>query len=187
MVVAVAAIVAAAATVGGVALSAGKGGQQLNTTSQLEFPEETRRLIGDIEFPQLASAIGEQTSLLGSGILGGGAPSPFAQQQYGARPLAAAQAGLKRGAQDAGVTDLGTGTEALGGISPQLIQAIRTLALQNAAQRTSVVPAGYTPFLSPSTFTSTSTNASPFETGFALAGGAANIAGGFFGSSGGAG
>lgn len=180
----IAAVVAAAATVAGVASTIARGkpkpGDLGGQTSTLEFPEETRRLIGDIEFPQITAALGEQTNLLG-GLLGGSGTNPFIQNQFGARSGQAAQSAFKRGAKDAGVQDL-SGLDSLSALSPQLVEAIRSLTLQNAAQRTTVVPAGFGPFLSPSTFTATSTNSSPFDTGFQLAGSLASLGGAAYGA-----
>lgn len=184
--VTVAAIVAAAATVGGVVLSAARGsGGGSTTTSQVEFPEQTRRIIGDIEFPQVQSSLDEQSAWLAP-LLGGNAYNPFVNSQFGQRPLASAQGALKRGAKDAGVSNL-SGMDNLSALSPQLVEAIRSLAMQNAAQRTSAVPTGFGPFLSPSTLNQQSSDSSPFETGFSLATGVASIGGSFAKGFGGAG
>lgn len=173
----VAAVVVAAAAVGGTVLSAtkgGGGGGSLTQTSQLEFPEETRRLLQDIEFPQLASALGEQTGLLGP-LLGQPAGLNQNLQAYGQGPVGTAKAATRTGAKQAGITDLGPAFESLGALSPELVAAIQSLALQNAGQRTTAVPTGYGPFLSPSTFTQTSGGgADPYQTGFQLAGAIGN-------------
>lgn len=151
------------------------------STTQLEFPEETRRLIGDVEFPLLEGFQGEQAGFLGPLLGDRSTFAPFLGAQFGGTVGPITQAAARRGAQDAGVTDLGPMFESLYGLSPELLQSLRELALQRGAQVKSVVPPGFGTFLSPSTSTTTSgTGPSAFETGFGLAGALTPIVGSFF-------
>lgn len=166
------AAIAAAATVASTAysLSKGAGGTPTSTSTQsLEFPEETRRLFQDVEEPLLKDSLSQQSSLM-SPFLGGNAQFPFLQSTFGQPPANLALAAGKRGAKDAGITNLGPLTESLGGLPTQFVENLRQLVLQNAAQRTTVVPPGYGQFLAPATFSQTQgAGPDPLQTGFQLA------------------
>lgn len=181
MVVAAAAAVAAVATVASTAYSLSKkgGGASSTTTQQLEFPEETRRLFQDVELPLLQGSQQEQSQLI-SPFFGGSRTTPFIGQQYGAPAVNVALAAGRRGAKDAGIGDLGPLYENVAGLSPEFLESLRSLVVQNAAQRTTAVPAGYGQFLSPSTFTSTE-GAGPdaFQTGLQIAGALGSAYGSF--------
>lgn len=174
-----AAAIAAAVTIGTTAYSASKGTPEITSTSSLEFPEETRRLFQDIEEPLLKGSLEEQASLL-MPLLGGFRTRDAAAQRFGASqgiPMAAARTGAKR----AGITDLGPSFEAVQGLQPELLAALRDLALARGQQITTVVPPGYGQFLSPQTFTQQSGGGpDAFQTGFQIAGSLANIAGAYY-------
>ena len=181
-----AAAIAAAAAIGTTAISAATAdsdANQVTSTTKREFPEETRRLFQDIEEPLLKGSLEEQASLL-IPLLGGFRTRDAAAQRFGASqgiPMAAARIG----AQQAGITDLGASFEAVQGLQPELLAALRDLALARGQQIQTVVPPGYGQFLSPQTFTEQS-GGSPdaFQTGFQIASGLANIAGALSGRAG---
>lgn len=187
-----AAIAVAVVGVATTAYSASQSSDQLtsSSSSQLEFPEETRRLFQDVEKPLLEGSLQEQSSLL-SPFLGGFRTSPFVKQQYGGTTDIAKSA-TRKGASQAGLGDLGPAFENIEGLSPELIGALQGLVTARGQQINTVVPAGYGQFLSPATFSQTS-GAGPnaFQTGFQLAGSTAQLIGalntaGVFRSSGGA-
>lgn len=163
-----------AARLGATAISTGTalagGGNDQTTTSRVNFPPETRNLIGGVEFPLLAGAIDEQSALLGPLLAG----QPFAAQtagQFGTRVPNTVRSAARTGAQTAGIGDLGPVFDDINVLQPQLLGALRSLALQRGAQSTSVVPPGFQPFLAPSTSQKTEGGGpGAFETGFQLAG-----------------
>ena len=178
-----AAIAAAAITLGAGIANAVKGSPDIKTTQSLEFPEETRRLFQDIEEPLLKGSLEEQAALL-MPLLGGFRTRGDAAQRFGASqgiPLAASRIGAKR----AGITDLGSSFEAVQGLQPELLAALRDLTLARGQQITTAVPSGYGQFLSPQTFTQQSGGGQDaFQTGFQIAQGLGNIAGAYYGRAG---
>lgn len=170
---------AAALGLGSTIYGAVKGPPETETTQRLEFPEETRRLFQDIEEPLLKGSLREQAALL-MPFLGGFRTRDAAAQRSGASqdiPFAAARTGAKR----AGITDLGPSFEAVQGLQPELLAALRDLALARSQQITTVVPPGYGQFLSPQTFTQQSGGGpDAFQTGFQIAGSLTNIVGAFY-------
>lgn len=176
----IAAAIGAAALIGTTAYSASQGTPDTTTTQTLEFPEETRRLFQDIEEPLLRGSLEEQASLL-MPLLGGFRTRDAAAQRFGASqdiPFASARTGAKR----AGVTDLGSSLEAVQGLQPELLAALRDLALARGQQLTTVVQPGYGQFLSPQTATQQSGGGTDaFQVGFQAAGGLASIAGAYYG------
>jgi hypothetical protein len=140
-------------------------------SSQL-FPEEAYKLFTGIEEPLLQASLGEQQALL-QPFLGGFGSKAGLPQQYGqAAPIAAA-AGT-RGAQQAGIANVGQVQDATTGLTPELLNALSQLVLQRGSQITGAVGPGYTPFFAPSQVTRQGTPPSkaqpidPFATGAAL-------------------
>lgn len=177
-------MVAIAAAVVGVAGTvynavAGPPDQTSTSTNRQVFPLETRQLFHDVERPLLQGTLQEQQSLL-TPLLQGNPFADFLAQQYGTGIPHAAHAAVQQGAITAGVSDTGQSGVDLGGLPPVLVNALRQLALQNATQRTTAVPAGYSPFLAPGqeTTSSTDTESDPFRTGFEVAGSLTSIYGG---------
>lgn len=177
-VAAIAAATVAVATVATTATTLAKGGPKASQTSSVEFPEETRRLFQDIEAPILEGAQDEQSSLLAP-FLGGFKNDNFAASQFGgAKPVV--EAATRKGAEVAGIDDLGPAFENINGLTPELLKALSQLTLQRGAQVNTVVPPGYGQFLSPNTFVQSSSDGpSPFETGFQVAGSLAGAVGAF--------
>lgn len=161
-----------------VATTASKGGKQKTsqTTSQPEFPDVTRQIIQDTEFPLLQSNIQEQLGLLKQFAPG---QSPFLSQQYGQGPIGTALGAAERGAKTAGVGDLGPVFENTFGLQPEFLDTLKQLVLQRGAQTKTVVGPGYGSFLAPGgQSTTTQAGASPVETGFQLASSLGQVAGG---------
>ena len=158
---------------------AGGGEKETTSTSRLEFPEETRRLFQDIEEPLLQGSLDEQSALLAP-FMGGFRPQPFLQETYGQAPTMALGA-ARRNAKESGIGDLGSVFESVRGLQPEFIEALRELVLQRGQGIQAIVPPGYGQFLSPSTFTQQSGGGpSAYDTGFQIAGSAANFAGTLF-------
>lgn len=175
--------VAAVGAVATIASVASGGNRQTSTSSQLEFPDETRRLFQDVEEPILSGNLNEQSALL-QPFLGGFKPEQAQAAGFGG-PQALVEGAARKGAKTADIGDLGPIFEDTSGISPALINALRSLVLQRGAAVNSVVPPGYGQFLSPSTFSQTSQSGpSAFDKGFQIAGSLANIAGAYFGRAG---
>lgn len=159
-----------------------QGGNEVTTTSKLEFPEETRRLFQDIEEPLLKGSLNEQAALLAP-LLGGFNTQEAAQQKLGiAQARSMALSAAKHAGPSAGITDFGPIEESLQGLSPELLESLKQLVLQRGAKIQTVVPAGYGQFLSPSTFTQQSGGGpDEFQTGFQIASGLASVAGAYYG------
>jgi hypothetical protein len=175
------AAVGAVSTIASVASGGNK--QTSSSSSQLEFPDETRRLFQDVEEPILSGSLNEQSSLL-QPFLGGFKPGQAKEAGFGGLKDIV-QGATRKGGQTAGVNDLGPIFEDTAGLPPALINALRSLVLQRGASLNSVVPAGYGQFLSPSTFTqSTQAGPSAFDSGFQIAGSLANVAGAYYGKAG---
>ncbi len=166
---------AAVVGVGISAFQASQGGPK--TTQTLEFPEETRRLIGDVEFPLLAGNLREQEAFI-SPFLQGPAGSPFVQQRFGNLGNIV-EGAARRGAKTAGVDDFGPIMDDINGLSPDLLNALRELVFQRAAQTRTVVPPGFSTFLSPSTNISQSGGSDNLQTGFQIGQGLAQIGSSF--------
>lgn len=171
----VAIAVAAVGAISTIAGAASKKGQTSTSSSQLEFPDETRRLFQDVEQPILSGNLQEQGALL-QPFTGGFKPDQAQAAGFtGAQPIV--ENAARKGANIAGFGDLGPIFEDTAGISPVLINALRGLTLSRGAQVNAVVPPGYGQFLSPSTFTQTSQSGpSAFDTGFQVAGSLASVA-----------
>lgn len=172
-----AAVVGIAATAYGVAKGAGSE-QSSQTETKQEYPQETKNLFQNVEKPLLSGSLAEQGNIL-SPMLAGSPYSQFLMQQYGKSSGANAQVALGQGAKTAGVSDTGQAQLDLEGLPPVLLNALKQLAFQNAAQRTTAVPAGYGNFLAPSQSSKTegSGGMDPTATGFQLASSLTNIAG----------
>ncbi len=154
------------------------------STSQQEFPEATRKLIQSTEFPLLAGFLGDQASrasLLGSNVN----TNPFAQKQYGEAAPALAQAASKKGAEQAGIADLGPIDATVSGLGPELTNALHQITLAQGAKGQGVVQPGYANFLAPGSFSSSEKVAqfNPFQTGMQLGSGLTGIAAGIQGLS----
>lgn len=168
---------AAAVSIGVAAYSASKGAPGGGKTS-VDFPESTIRLFQDVEAPILSGGIAEQQALI-SPFLGSFRPETqgFLTQQYGQVPNVALAA-ARKGAESAGISDLGPLYENVGGLQPEFLSAMKELVLQRGAGLQAIVPAGYGQFLSPSTFVQGGTGggADSFQTGFQIAGALTNVA-----------
>ncbi len=177
------AVAAAAVTVIGTVVSAATAGDptsQTTSQSQPEFPEVTRRIIGDVEFPLLRSGIQEQTNL-GLAFAPGALDTTGILGRRTEGPMQAVQSAATKGAETAGISDLGPIFENVFGLQPEFLESLRTLVMQRGAQTRGVVSPGFLPFLQPArTSQSTTTQAGPsaVETGFALASNLGKIAGG---------
>jgi hypothetical protein len=127
----------------------------------------------------LERSMQEQNSLL-TPFIGGAPYSDFLMQQYGSQSSTMAQGAVKAGGKSAGIADTGQGQLDLEGLPPVLVNALKQLAFQNAAQRTTAVPAGYGNFLAPSTTTTSESKGGqdPMATGFALGSGIAGVGAG---------
>ena len=169
----------AGATIAGAGLLAslatsGKG----KTTQSLKFPEESRRLIQDVEFPLLEGNLREQDAFIGP-FLQGPAGFPSIQKRFGNLGNIV-EASARRGAKTAGISDFGPIMDDINGLSPDLLAALRELIFQRAAQARAIVPPGFDRFLSPSTSVSQSGGGGQaLQTGFNLAAGLTSIASGF--------
>lgn len=180
-----------AAAVAGIASSAygayrstkkGNAGTATSTTEQ-EYPEETRNLFRDVEKPLLEGSLDEQQNLL-TPFLGGSPYAGFLQRQYGQAATKQAQGSVKGGGASAGIGDTGEAMLGLEGLPPVLLGALKNLAFQNAAQRTTAVPAGYGNFLAPSqtTKSESSSGSDPVGTGFQLASSLTSIGASLYGA-----
>jgi len=182
MALGIAAAVAAAATVASTAYKMSQGAPDAaETTTKLEFPEETRALFGTLEKPLIKGLQADQQSTIGP-FLGTDRYSNWGvDATYGQAPAVAERA-AKKAAPAMGVSDLGPAFESVRGLQPEFVQALRELTLARGQQVNSVVPPGYGQFLSPATHSQTTQpGPSAFDTGFQAAGSLANIAAAYYG------
>lgn len=167
----------AAVGVGSAVFSATQGGPTSRSTQEVEFPEETRRFIQDIEFPLLEGAQREQDALISPFLQQG--TNTFQRQRVGAIPRIA-KAAARRGAKTAEVRDVGPVLTGIEGLPQELLEALRQLVAQRGAQIRTAVPPGFGTFLSPQTnVTQEGGGPDAFQTGFQAAGAAAQIASSF--------
>lgn len=117
------------------------------TVSYPEFNPETAQLFRNIELPFLRGSLGEQEALARP-FLGGFPGGLDAAAQYGGlAPLI--QAAGQRGAESAGVTNLGAIEQATAGLTPDILAALNNLILQRGAGIQTIMAPGFASFFAP--------------------------------------
>lgn len=128
------------------------------TRSGQVYPEDALTLYRGYEAPTLAGALGQQQQVLEPFWTGGTPGMQDLAGQYGSAPVEAVNTAITGGAKQAGIRDTSAARMQTLGLPPVLMGALQNLALQNAAQRTSVIPAGYQNFFAPGQTAQTTTS-----------------------------